>query len=505
VRDAILTLDLGTTACKAAVFDLRAQPLAGAAVEYPTAHPRPGWAEQDPQDWWVAATTASRRALDAAGSVRVVAVGLSSQREGVVPVDEAGTALGPCIIWMDRRAAAEAAALGERLGEQLRARTGLRADPTFTASRLLWLRRHQPDLWGRVRYFLQPRDFLYHRLTGVVATDPTLASRTLLWDLRRGAWWPEAVEAVGADLSRFPPVYPSSAAPGTVRASAADAVGVPAGVPVALGAGDRACEALGLGVEGARAMVSTGTTTNVSVARPEVPAALGQGVLCSAHCVPGQYLLEAGLGASGAILRWLRDRVLAGRLDYAALDALAQDSPPGAQGLLLLPFFAGARAPRWNPSARGVWFGLSLSHGLGDLARSILEGVAYEVRACLEEFAGLGVSVDVLVAAGGAARSGLWREITAHVTGRPVALPAHTEAASVGAMLLAARAVGAISDVVAAARAANPVVGTASPDPSQVALYQRGYALYAALYAAVAPLYPRLSWGEDPQAGGPGG
>ncbi len=499
--EAILTLDVGTTACKAALFDLDGRMLASASAEYRTHHPRPGWAEQDPQDWWEAAVAAARRTLEACGRSRPVAVGLSSQREGVVPVDERGRALGPCIIWMDRRAAAEARALDERFGDELRQRTGLRADPTFTACRLLWMRRHQPDLYARVRYFLQPRDFLYHRLTGLAVTDPSLASRTLLFDIRRMTWWPEMAAAVGVDLSRFPPLHPSSSAPGVLDPSAASALGLQPGIPVAVGAGDRACEALGVGLAGETAMVSTGTTTNVSVARPEVPAVLGSSVLCSAHCLPGQYLLEQGLGASGAILRWLRDRVLDGRLDYAALDALARDSPPGARGLILLPYFAGARAPRWNPAARGVWFGLTLSHGLPDLVRSILEGVAYEVRACLEELASLGVTVEALVAAGGAARSALWREITADVTGRPVCLPAQTEAASLGAMLLAAAAVGATADPLQAARRANPPVAAVRPEASRASRYERSYRLYAAVYAAVAPLFASADEGEDSMTG----
>ncbi|MDR7402749.1 MAG: FGGY family carbohydrate kinase [Armatimonadota bacterium] len=501
MRDAVLTLDLGTTACKATWFDLDGRPLAAASAEYPTRHPRPGWAEQDPEEWWTAAVAAARRAREAAGAVRTVAVGLSSQREGVVPVDDRGTPLGPCIIWMDRRATAEARVLAERFGDELRERTGLRADPTFTACRLLWLRRHQPELYSRTRYFLQPRDFLYHRLTGTPVTDPSLASRTLLFDIRRLTWWPEMAEAVGVDLSRFPPLYPSSSAPGALQPPAASALGLTPGTPVAVGAGDRACEALGLGLAGETAMVSTGTTTNVSVAVPQVPEVLGPGVLCSAHCLPGQYLLEQGLGASGAILRWLRDRILAGRLDYPALDALAQDSPPGARGLLLLPFFAGARAPRWNPAARGVWFGLTLSHDLGDLVRSVLEGVAYEVRACLEELHRIGVAVTTLVSAGGAARSALWREITADVTARPVAVPVQTEAASLGAMLLAAAAVGAAADPLAAAQQANPAVVTVRPQASRAARYERSYRLYAAVYAAVAPLFPPVDQDEDADAG----
>ncbi|MBI4279635.1 MAG: xylulokinase, partial [Armatimonadetes bacterium] len=398
------------------------------------------------------------------------------------------------IIWMDRRAVEEARYLGERFGDEIPRRTGLAAEATFTASKLLWLRRHEPEITRRAHLFLQPRDCLYHRLTGSFATDPSLASRTMLYDLRAERWWAQAAAEAGVSVAQFPRIHPSSAAPGTLRPEAAGVLGLPAGSPVALGAGDRACEALGLGLAGGAAMVSTGTTTNVSRVVGEMPEIVPPGVLCSAHCLPGAYLLEQGLSASGSILRWLRYDLLGNRLDYAALDALAAQSPPGARGVFLLPFFIGARATRWNPAARGMWFGLTLGHTLGDLARSVMEGVAYEVRACLEVLGRAGASVDAMVAAGGGARSALWRQIIADVAGVPVAMPAQPEAASLGAMLLAAAAVGALKarDLADVARRMNPTVETARPDEGNAARYAEWSGLYNDIYTAVAPLYGTL-------------
>ena len=254
---------------------------AQAAAEYPTLHPQPGWAEQAPEAWWDAVARSGRQ-LPPDLRRGVAAVGLSSHRGGVVPMDGAGRPLGPCIIWMDRRSAAETDALVSAFGrERLHRVTGLVPDTEFTASKLLWLRAHTPDLFRAARLYLQPRDYLYFRLTGAPATDYTLASRTMLFDLDRRGWWEEGCAFVGVTPAVFPPVFPSTAAPHRVGRWAAEALGIPAGVPVSLGAGDRQCEVLGSGAGDGWVMVSTGTTTNVSAAAPERPARGDPRVMCS--------------------------------------------------------------------------------------------------------------------------------------------------------------------------------------------------------------------------------
>src|SRR5207302_1242980 len=263
----------------------------------------------------------------------VLAVGLSSHRGGVVPVDGAGRPLGPCIIWMDRRAVAETDALVGAFGrERLHLVTGLVPDTEFTASKLLWLRAHAPDLFRAARLYLQPRDYLYFRLTGAPATDYTLASRTMLFDLGRRDWWEEGCAFVGVTPAAFPPVFPSTAAPHRVGREAADVLGIPAGVPVALGAGDRPCEVLGSGAGDGWVMVSTGTTTNVSAAAPGRPAGVDPRVMCSLHAVEGMVVLEQGMSASGAILRWVRDRLLAGRARSPRGDAPRGGGSPRGRG-----------------------------------------------------------------------------------------------------------------------------------------------------------------------------
>ena len=466
---------------------------AQATAEYPTVHPAPGWAEQAPDAWWDAVVRSTRQLP---GDLRrtTSAIGLSSHRGGVVPMDGSGRALGPCIIWMDRRSTAETDSLVAAFGrERLHQVTGLVPDTEFTAGKLLWLRTHAPDVFRAARLYLQPRDYLYFRLTGTPATDYTLASRTMLFDLDRRDWWEDGCAFVGVSPRVFPPIYPSASAPHRVRADAAGALGIPVGVPVALGAGDRPCEVVGSGAGDGWVMVSTGTTTNVSAPVRGRPARTDPRVMSSPHAVDGMTLVEQGMSASGAILRWVRDRLLGGRADYCQIDALAAAVPPGADHLLFLPFMMGARATRWNPEARGVWFGLTEAHETGALVRSVMEGVAYELRACFDLLAGMQVPLTGVLAVGGGARSALWNQIYADVLEREIAVPRQTDAASLGAMLLTAAATGRVSSLADAVRSANPIATRYRPDPAAAGRYRRLFLRYNQLYAALVPIFPMLA------------
>jgi xylulokinase len=440
------------------------------------------------------------RRLPADLRATVLAVGLSSHRGGVVPMDGAGRPLARCMIGMDRRSAAEADALVQAFGrERLQHITGLIPDTEFSASKILWLRAHLPEVFCAARLYLQPRDYLYFRLTGAPATDYTLASQTMLLDVGRRSWWEDGCVYVGVTPAAFPPIYPSASAPCGIDPEAADALGIPAGTPVALGGGDRPCEVLGCGAAAGWVMVSTGTTTNVSAAVEGRPAEVDSRVMCSLHVVNGMSVLEQRMSASGAMLRWLRDRLL-GDLDYRSIDALAAAVPPGADHLLFLPFMMGARATRWNPEARGVWFGLTEAHGKGTLARSVMEGVAYELHACLDVLAAMGLPFTGIFSVGAGARSALWNQIYADVLEREVRVPRQTDAASLGAMLLAASAAGHLADVVNAARSANPVAAAFRPNAAAANRYRALYAEYNTLYEALRPAFPDLA-AEDAIAG----
>jgi xylulokinase len=490
--ETILTFDLGTTGCKVCLWDRRGGLLTSADRGYPIHHPQPDWAEQEPTDWWGAAVTAGRTCLAGQDVTRIAAIGLSSQREGVVPIGRDGTPLARCIIWMDRRCREQSVRLGEEFGISfLHRHTGLAPDPNYTACKLLWLKEHQPDLLAQTTVFLQPRDFLYYRLTGQPAMDYTLASRTMMLDLRRERWWEEMFARVGVRTDQFPPLYRSIDAPHRVATEAASALGIPEGVPVALGGGDRACEGVGAGLSDSRASDSTGTATQVSMVADTLPEHLGR-VPCGMHAVPGRYLFELGASTSASAMRWLRELVGLPPEEMPVLESEAAASPPGARGLFMFPFLMGARSTRWNPDARGLILGLSLGHTRGDIARALMEGVGYEVGTCLEGLRNMGIMPGELAVIGGGAKSDLWAQIKSDILGVPVYRPRYTEAASLGAAILAATAVGLISDPEATARAWNPPVKVFTPNAEATRIYQDRRKLFDDVYTALLPLYPRL-------------
>jgi xylulokinase len=451
----LLTLDLGTSATKAAVWG-RSGPVAVGRAEVPTFHPEPGWAEQDPDDWWqsVVEACAAARAQAPEAWAEVEAVGFSAARETFVPVTGDGRALGPGLLWSDRRAEAEAATLAEAGGgvEAVRAATGVVVDAGTMAAKVAWLAGHDPDRMAAGRWLLAPRDLVVLRLTGQVATDPTLASRTGFYRL-------DGHPLAAVSSNGLPPVVPSTHA----FPLAAGDLGLAPGLPVVLGAGDRACEVLGTGATAERPMVSWGTTANLSVPLDAVPDPLPAGLAVSRGARAG-FLLEAGLSASGAALAWLAR--LTGRTHLELADAAAR-APAGARGVVALPWLNGARAPWWRPGARAAFLNLTPAHGPGDLARAVFEAVAFDVARSLEAVA---TPVASLVAAGGGVAGGLWVDLLAAVTGLPVVLRRSGEAGSAGACLIAATAIGADGWHV---DAVNPVVGTTVPERGLAAYYRQ--------------------------------
>jgi len=492
LTETILTFDIGTSACKVCLWDACGTLLASADEGYPIHHPQPDWAEQDPADWWRATVLAAGRCLVGQDPSRIAVLGLSSQREGVVPLDRDGTPLARCIIWMDRRCRDQAARLAHEFGSSfLHHHTGLSPDPNYTACKLLWVREHQPDLIDRTAAFLQTRDYVYYRLTGQLVTDYTLASRTMMLDLRRHAWWPDIFRRIGVRQEQFPPIFRSTDAPYRLSRPAALALGLPAGIPVSLGAGDRACEGVGIGLFGRRMIDSVGTASNICMAIDQLPDDLGR-VPCSVHATPGRWLLELGITTSGSLMRWFRELLHLPPEEMIALEQEAAKSTRGGRNLLVFPCFMGARSVRWDADARGVVLGLSLGHTRGDIARAMMEGVGYETRSCLEGLRAIGIEPGEVVAMGGGARSDLWVRIKADILALPVLRPRYTETASIGAALLAARSVDLIDDLDATARKWNPIQETVASDLEAARFYQGRYALYEDVYGALQPLFPRL-------------
>ncbi len=479
----LLGIDLGTTTLKTAVVDAASgRVLAAAEREHPIEQPGPGLAEQAPATWWRIAVETTRRALAEAAvapeSVR--GIGLSGQMHGTVCVDASGAPIRPAIIWADTRSSQEAEALRREIppAEMAAAAPGLPA-AGFMGPTLRWLAEHEPETLARTAAVLLPKDALRLMLTGAACAEPSDAASTWLFDIRRGEWSDTLLAWCGADRQLMPPVVGSGTAAGVLTGEAARALGLPAGLPVAAGAADMAAQALGYGlVQPGRALAIFGTGGQIfnPLDRPAVDPALRWYVFN--HAVPGRWYAQAAILAAGLSLRWLRDLLNAG--DYDRLSALAAEVPPGAEGLIFLPYLAGERTPHLDPAARGVFLGLRLHHGPGHLARAVMEGVTFALSGCLALVTGPDTAV---LASGGATKSALWRQIMADIFGRPVGLAGGAHHAPVGAALLAGVAAGLYTDVADACAHLPAIEGdTIQPDPARAAFYAGRAALFHGLY-----------------------
>jgi len=460
----LVGLDVGTTGVKALTLSPDGAVTGRAEEEYALSMPRPGWAEQDPDDWVRAAESALRR-LGAGDKP----LGLSGQMHGLVVLDSERRVLRPAILWNDQRTAAECAETEERIGlGRLIELTGNRALPGFTAPKLLWLRRHEPEVYERIEHVLLPKDYVRLRLTGERATDASDASGTLLFNVPRRRWSQEVLEALEIPSAWLPPAYESP------------------DVPAAPGAGDQAAAALGVGVDRPGPLsVVLGTSGVVFAALPGFAADAEARVHAFCHAAPGGWHAMGVMLSAAGSLRWLRDLVGG---TYGELIGEAEQWPPGAEGLTFLPYLQGERTPHADPDARGAFVGLTLRHDRGALVRAVLEGVAYGLRDSLELLRALGVEADVGRASGGGARSDLWIRIVATVFDLPIERTVVEEGSAYGAALLAGVAAGSFTDVHEAVEACVQTSGRIEPEPSWREAYEAGYARFRALYPALRPL-----------------
>ena len=456
---ALVGLDVGTTGAKAIAISPEGDVLARAEEEYALSVPQPGWAEQDPEDWW----QASERALARVGADGAAAVGLTGQMHGLVLLDADDRVLRPAILWNDQRTAAECAEIEERIGlDRLVELTGNRALTGFTAPKLLWVRRHEPEVWARVAHVLLPKDYVRLRLSGVRAIDAAEASGTLLFDVAGRRWSEEVCSALEVPLEWLPPVHESTD------------IG---------GAGDQQAGALGVGVDRPGPLsVVLGTSGVVFAALPGYAADPKARVHVFCHAVPDTWEAMGVMLSAAGSLRWLRD-VVGG--DYPELVAEAARWPAGTEGLTFLPYLQGERTPHADPSARAVFQGLSLRHDRGGLVRAVLEGVAYGLRDSLELLRALGVQPQAARVSGGGARSELWLKIVASVLGVPIERTAVEEGAAYGAALLGGVAGGVFPDARSAVEACVRIRDTVDPEPDWQHVYEEGYARFRALYPAL--------------------
>jgi xylulokinase len=475
----LVGIDVGTSGVKGLAIDGQGTVLASAEAAYPLSTPHEGWAEQDPEDWWEATQAVLARLRGAVGAP--AAIGLSGQMHGLVALDGGDQVLRPAILWNDQRTAAECQQIEATVGlERLIELTGNRALTGFTAPKLLWLRRHEPEVYARIARIALPKDYVRLRLCGGHATDVSDASGTLLLDVARRRWSDDVLSALELDHEWLPRLLESPELSGTSRE----------GVPIAAGGGDQAAGALGVGVDRPGPVsVALGTSGVVFAALERFTADPQARVHDFCHAVPGMWHAMGVMLSAAGSLRWVRDVVEPG-VGYDELIAEAAAWPAGTEGLLFLPYLAGERTPHADPNARGAFVGLSVRHDRGALVRAVLEGVAFGLRDSLDLISELGERPTLGRVSGGGARSELWLQIVASVLELPLERVAVDEGAAFGASILGGVAAGAWSDVHEAVAATVKARGRIEPVPEWVQAYREQRVRFRALYPAIRELSP---------------
>jgi xylulokinase len=448
-------------------------------------HEHDGWADQDPETYRTALRDAVRAATEGIEADQVVAMGLGSQVDGVVACDVDGTPLRAAIIWLDKRATEQCDRLVSAVGsEELAERTGLVADASHSAPKMMWIRENEPQVWERAAMLAPVGAYVLHHLTGSWAQDAANASSTMVYDVAKGDFDTELCEAAGLDPAMLPPVRPSTDVVGTLRPDVAADLGLPATCAVVVGTGDEHAASVGAGaIEPGVIVDVTGTAEPVTTVADEPvrdPLAV---VETHGHAVPGTWLIENPGFVSGGSTLWLSTGLLG--IPQADVFARALAAPPGSDGVLFLPALSGSTAPRWNDSMRGAFLGLGMNHTSAHVARAVLEGCAYALRDIIDRLDALNLGHGEVRIVGGGARDDLWASIKADVLGRPVRRVLSEEATAVGAAMVAGVGSGMFAGFEAASVAVQLASATIDPDPDAQQRYAEAYDRYRAAFDAV--------------------
>lgn len=488
-------IDIGTSGTKTVLFDSLGRKQASSTIEYPLYQPQNGWAEQDPADWKNAVFTSVSEAVkkSSVDTADIVGIGLSGQMHGLVMLDADGNVLRRSIIWCDQRTVAECADIENLVGKKRLIE--ISANPAltgFTASKILWVKKNEPEVYARCRHILLPKDYIRYELCGVFATEVSDASGMQLLDVAHRCWSDELLCRLGIDGDLLGRVYESSDVTGHLTPEAAAKCGLPAGIPVVGGAGDNAAAAVGVGVVAdGRAFTTIGTSGVVFAHTDNLSIDPGGRVHTFCCAVPGAWHLMGVTQAAGLSLHWLRDTVCtaeiaeaekAGVDPYRIMDDEAARSPIGANRLIYLPYLMGERTPHLDPDCRGTFVGLSAIHERGDLIRAVLEGVCYSLRDCLEILRGMGAAPELMRVCGGGGKSPLWRQMLADVFGMPTMTLESDEGPALGVAILAMVGAGLYPDVVTACDKIVRAKETYQSNPDSAAKYAEFYKIYDRLY-----------------------
>ena len=498
----LLGIDVGTTSVKAGLFDASGRSVSSAVEEYQLDHPRPDWVEIDAETYWRSTERAVRRVLDVVrvAGASVVAIGTSSQGETVIPVDGNGKPVGPALVWLDNRAIEESREIAERFGEPaIYQATGVPSMfPTWTACKILWLKRHDPAVARAARHFLLVEDFILHRLTGRFVADGGVHSTSLLYDIGSHRWWAPMLDFLDLRPSDLPELVVPGEIVGTLRASVAAAWGLSEATLIVAGGADQGAGAVGAGnISVGFVSESTGGSLAVQATAPGHDPKPTHRLPVYVHSAPGRYLYVPVGPTAGLALTWFRDhfaRVAPASDDgqtYDSLIELAERVPPGADGLTMLPHLMGAFTPEYEPAARGAFYGFTLHHGTGHFVRAILESTAYMLRRNLELLSSAGIETREIRSHGRGAKSGAWNQIKADSCGVSVVTLQGDEAAVRGDAMVAGVAAEVYMSLTAASDAMVIPQDRFEPDAAKRDVYDVGYSRYVELFEAMAPFRER--------------
>ena len=491
-----LGIDTSTTSSKALLIDEEGKVVGVASSPHTLQTPKPLWSEQNPHEWWQAVSASIRQVIKetAISPEAVAAVGLTGQMHGLVLLDEAGEVLRPAILWNDQRTQAECDEIHARIGkERFIQISGNVALTGFTAPKILWVQKHEPQVYAKACHMLLPKDYIRFKLTGEYAMDKADGAGMVLFDLKSRDWSPEILDKLNIDRAWMPPTFEGPAFTGRVTREAAAATGLKEGTPVAAGGGDQSAQAVGVGaVEPGVVALTVGTSGVVFATTPSALIEPEGRLHAFCHAAPGMWHFMGVMLSAAGSLQWYRD-TLAPTLSFDELLKEAEPVAAGSEGLQFLPYLSGERTPHPDPLARGAFIGLTIRHTRGHMTRAVLEGVSFGLKDSftLIQNAGLG-QIKQVRASGGGTKGALWRQILASVLEAELVTVNTSEGAAFGAALLAGVGAGAWSDVPSACKAAVRITGTTNPDPAQVEAYRKAYPLYRELYPALKSSFAKM-------------
>ncbi|MDE7340449.1 MAG: xylulokinase [Lachnospiraceae bacterium] len=479
----LLGIDIGTSACKVAVFDEDGKVLAQANRPYHVYYPQSGWAEQDAEEWWEAVCDAVRAVLseDGVNAEQIKGIGVDGQSWSAIPVDESGNVLHNTPIWMDTRARHICERVRKEIGaDEIFRVAGNDFLPSYVTPKLLWFKEERPEIFRKTHKFLQSNSYLVMKLTGEMSQDYSQCYGVHFFHMEKLAYDTALAEKLGLSPDLMPKLYGCDEIVGSVTKEAAEKTGLKAGTPVVAGGLDAACGALGAGVYRAgETQEQGGQAGGMSICTDKALA--HKALILGTHVVPGRWLLQGGTVGGGGALKWFRQE-LGGDLSFDELTEEAAGITPGSDGVIFLPYMAGERSPVWNPDAKGVFYGLSYDKTRGHMIRAVLEGVAFSLEHNLRTAAQTGICVDSLNAMGGASNSVLWTQIKADVTGKTIRVPSSDTATTLGAAILAGIGCGVYGGYDEAVGRTIRITRVQEPNPDNRAVYDRAMELYLQLY-----------------------